>query len=156
ADVRLLALQAIGGQLQQLHEQPPPDAAARAAQLDEALRSLDGLEAEFRSLEQHFSAALGEASRSTFRILSLGLAIATLALTLTIFLFVRQGLSRQRRYELALEDANRRWSLAAEGDGLGLFEWRLRDDLVAMDANARAAYGLEPDPEGRPVPRERL
>jgi len=159
ADERLLILQTTGRQLQQLYghaQQAPPDAATRAAQIDAALRSLDTLEPELRTLEQQFSAALGEASRSTFRVLSLLLVLTAVALTLAILLIVRQGLLRQRRYEIALEDANQRWNLAAEGDGLGLFEWRLREDLVAMDANARAAYGLDADPDTPPVPRKRL
>ncbi|MDY0744948.1 HAMP domain-containing sensor histidine kinase [Paucibacter sp. R3-3] len=157
ADDRLLVLQDMSRQLQQLYgPQQQIDAAARTAQIDAALRSLDTLEPELRKLEQQFSAALGEASRSTFRVLSVLLVLAGVALTLAVLLIMRQGLVRQRRYELALEDANRRWNLAAEGDGLGLFEWRLREDLVAMDANARAAYGLDADPNAPPVPRERL
>ncbi len=156
ADVRILMLRAIGEQEQGLHEHPPQDPADRAAQAAELLQSLDNLAPELLALERGFSDALATASRSTFRTLSVFVALSTLTLTLTTYLLVRHGLQRQVRYEDALEIANRRWSLAAESDGLGLFEWRLDTDMISMDANALAAYGLDDVPEGQLVPRSRL
>ena len=155
ADVRILMLRSVGSQLEQLYT-ASTDANERAVRIAESLQALDSLEPELRSLERRFSQALGDASRSTFRMLSLFIGLSTLALTLTAFLLVRHGMLRQRRYETELEDANRRWSLAAEGDGLGIFEWKLHDDMVNLDANACAAYGLDGASEGRAVPRNRL
>jgi signal transduction histidine kinase len=155
ADVRILMMQTIGARLETYYAQRG-DGAAADPEIAEAVQSLDSLEAELRALELKFSSALGEASRSTFRILSLLIALSTLTLTLTTFVLVRHGMQQQRRYELALEDANKRWSLAADGEGLGLFEWRPREDTVHMDANARVVYGLDADPEAGPVPRAEL
>ncbi|WP_077035092.1 HAMP domain-containing sensor histidine kinase [Pelomonas sp. KK5] len=155
ADQRILMLKAIADELQQLHESVLP-ADARAARSAELLRWLDQLEAELRGFELRYSDALGRASRATFYLLSLLLALFTALLSLTLFLVVRHSMKRQSAYETELEDANQRWTLAAAGDGLGLFEWRLRGDTVTMDANALAVYGLGAEAAGQPIPRARL
>ena len=156
ADDHILMLQALGVQLKDLWENPASDPAVQARRMATALRKLDAEEAPMLALERRFSAALGEASRSTFRVLSWLTSLSTLTLTLTTFLLVRHGLLRQARYEAALEVANRRWALAAESDGLGVFEWFHHNGLVSLDARACAAYGLASDAAGLVVPVDTL
>lgn len=153
ADVHIDKLQAIAQQLQRDFELPP---AERGAQLVLVLASLDELENELLGLERRFSQALGEASRATFQLLSLAIVLLALLLTLTAYVLARAGLRRQRRYESALEDANRRWSLAAEADGLGVFEWHQPSDRVILDARACTVYGLASGPEGLEIARSQV
>jgi len=154
ADTHIARLQTLARQLEQAFERP--DAGKRSAQLTLALAALDELDNELLGLERRFGQALGEASRAAFEILALAIGLTALLLTLSAYALARLGLGRQRRYENALEDANRRWTLAAEADGLGLFEWRQREDRVLLDARACAVYGLKADPAGLEIARSRV
>lgn len=153
ADALIAELQTIAGQLNALHAQDDARPAAERAQL---LLAIDRLESELLGLERQFSQALGEASRATYRTLALAIGLTALLLTLTAYVLARAGLRRQARYELALEQANQRWSLAAQSDGLGLFEWRSAGDRVLLDARACAIYGLAGEPQGLDLPRSQL
>lgn len=152
-DQLIARLQDLAQQLQGQLERPEDE---RGPQLLVMLALLDELENELLGLERRFSQALGEASRTTFRLLEVVVALTALLLTLTAWLLVRAGLRRQARDEAALEDANRRWSLAAESDGLGVFEWHQADERVLLDARACAVYGLPCGPQGLEIPRSRV
>ncbi|HEX2011403.1 MAG TPA: HAMP domain-containing sensor histidine kinase [Roseateles sp.] len=144
--------------LRQLAEQlrPRADQAEHAARVAMLLAAVNELDNELLGLELQFSQSLGEASRQAFLVLAAIVGLTALLLTLTAYQLARLGLRRQTRYEIALEDANRRWSLAAESDGLGLFEWWHADDRVLLDARACAAYGLDSGPDGLTLQRARL
>lgn len=154
ADQHILELLAAAAQLQQRIESAGVAADPRP---ELTLAALDALETELQTLEQQFSQALGEASRATYQRLAGLLVLTALLLTLTAALMLRAGLRRQMRAEAALEDAHRRWTLAAASAGLGIFEWTLDDDRVLLDARACAIYGVRPDAEGLcELPRARL
>ena len=121
-----------------------------------ALAQLDALEERLVAQERHFSASLGEASRSVVWLLA-GATVAFAALlALAGFVLGRSGLLRYQQAQQQLVQAHRRWTLAAESDGLGLFEWDLASDEVLLDARAAALYGLAHRPEGRRVMRAEL
>lgn len=132
------------------------DPVARNQRVAQSLAALDQLELRLQTQERRFSEELGRASRATLAILSAVVGMTALLLTFTAYALVRAGLRRQALYEAALENANRRWSLAAEVDGLGVFEWHQRSDTVFLDARACAVYGLEAGPEGLEIPRSRV
>ncbi|WP_349740700.1 sensor histidine kinase [Roseateles cavernae] len=155
-DAHIFRLQAMSEQLQQLHTQPGPPGEDRLARIALLLFAIEELDNELLGLERQFSQALGEASRSTYLALALAIGLTALLLTLTAYALARSGLRRQARYETALEAANQRWSLAAQSDGLGLFEWQQRDDHVLLDARACAVYGLACGPEGLSLARAQL
>ena len=155
-DAHIFRLQAMGEQLQQLHAQPGLPSGDRSARIAVLLFAIDELDNELLGLERQFSQALGEASRSTYLALALAIGLTALLLTLTAYALARSGLRRQARYEAALEEANQRWSLAAQSDGLGLFEWQQRSDRVLLDARACAVYGLACGPEGLNLARSQL
>ena len=67
-------------------------------------------------------------------------------------MFGRRTLARQVSTELQLEEANRRWKMAARAAGIGVFDWDAATDLVTLDARARAIYGLGRD-DGEGVTR---
>jgi signal transduction histidine kinase len=144
-------LQDMGRRLHQLR----PDG-QRRADITALLLAMDELDMELLSLERQFSQALGQASRATYETLAWLIGLTALLLTLTASVLARAGLRRQRRDETALMDANRRWSLAAQSDGLGVFEWMQRDDRVMLDARACAVYGLASGPEGLSIERSQV
>ncbi len=155
-DVLIADLQALAGALQQTLNQDP---VARPQRLAETLAGLDQLALKLLEQELRFSTELGKASRATLQALSATVGLTALLLTLTAYAMQRSGLQRQARYEAALEAANHRWSLAAEIDGLGVFEWQQHSDRVYLDARACAVYGLTLDPKnpyGLDVPRSRV
>ena len=148
-------------ELQQLGERVhalalSPDTADSQARTQQILHQLDEQEAQLRDLEQHFSSALGDSSRAAYQVLSTTMAVATAALTLCSVLLILAGLRQRGRDEQALTDANKRWALAAEADGIGVFEWDVDNNTVRLDARACAIYGLDGPPEGLLVPRSEI
>ncbi|MDI4631850.1 hypothetical protein J7U46_02190 [Pelomonas sp. V22] len=155
-DGLIAELQALAGVLQQTLNEDP---VARPQRLAQTLAALDQLALKLLEQELSFSAELGKASRATLQVLSATVALTALLLTLSAYAMQRSGLKRQGRYEAALEAANHRWSLAAEVDGLGVFEWQKHSDRVYLDARACAVYGLPINPnspDGLEVPRSRV
>lgn len=152
-DAEIAGLQRIAAHLQQL-QRPPSE--GREDALATALVEIDAADARLRTLERRYATALGEASRAVFRILAVVATLTTLLLTLTAYVLARRGLQRQALDEANLEDANKRWALAAESDGLGVFEWQQRDDHMQLDARACAIYGLPSGPAGRRIARSQL
>src|SRR5207237_540026 len=57
----------------------------------------------------------------------------------------------QRRQQLM--DSHQRWTLAAAGAGIGVFEWSASDDRYHFDGRAAALFGLAAGPEGCHVDR---
>lgn len=99
--------------------------------------------------EKRFSASLGVASRATFVLLTVSVAALGVVLVFMGSWLAVRGLARYAASQRQLEKANRRWTLASAGDGLGLFEWHVTSGRVTMDARACELYGIEAGPEGR-------
>ena len=70
-------------------------------------------------------------------------------------MFGRRTLARQMSTERQLEEANRRWKMAARAAGIGVFDWDAATDVVTLDARARAIYGLGRD-DGQGVTRAEM
>lgn len=154
ADALMAQLQEIGRQIEQQVEQGRAGAGKPA--MTALLHDLDALEQQLLPHERRFSQALGEASRRAFNLLAGVIGLAALGLTLAAWALARAGLLRQARAEAALAEANQRWQLAAQSDGLGLFEWRQHSERVRLDARACAVYGLASGPAGLEVGRAEL
>jgi signal transduction histidine kinase len=93
-------------------------------------------------LERQFSARLGDASRTTLQLLlALNLSLAALML-LAGLRFARRTIREHIAADRALRDSHERWEVAADAASLGLFEWRLADGGLTLDARASALYGL--------------
>jgi signal transduction histidine kinase len=145
-DDSIAELQGLGERMHALTEAAKsPESDAEMSQL---MLRLDSLEANLRGLEQRFSGALSDSSREAYKVLSYTIDAASLTLTLSSMLLILAGLRQRGRDEQALADANRRWSLAAEADGIGVFEWDLDSETVRLDARACAIYGYGVAPEG--------
>ncbi|MET0519642.1 MAG: ATP-binding protein [Burkholderiaceae bacterium] len=152
-DVEIARLQAIAARLQQHYRQPQ---ATNGQPISDQLALIDALESRLQALERRFGEALGDGSRAVFLIMSVVVALTALLLTLTAYGLARRGLLRQAQDESRLADANKRWALAAESDGLGVFEWEQRDDHMQLDARACSIYGLASGPAGRRIARSAL
>jgi signal transduction histidine kinase len=130
---------------------------AEAARLvpDEALRQ--GLLAEVSVInerllaaERGFSRSIGEVGRLVERLLVASLLALAALVAAAGFFGVRRNLQARARREAELQDANERWRLAAEGGGLGMYDWDVEQDLLRLDARAAALYGVAPAP-GEPA-----
>ena len=106
---------------------------------------LDALGERFLLAEQAFSRQLGDACRQALVLCSLGIVLLAVGLTWAGGSFAWRAMARQRRDEERLRAANRRWSLATAGDGLGLIEWWVEGDQMRLDRRACQLYGLDPD-----------
>jgi len=119
------------------------------------LTRIDALSARLAEVEKEFSASLGEASHRVERLLDGGIVVATAFLVWGGLVYGRRSLARQASTERQLEEANRRWKMAAKAAGIGVFDWDAATDLVMLDARARAIYGLGRD-DGRGVTRAEM
>jgi len=116
---------------------------AGAAESAAVQERIDTIERALVSAERHFTASLGRASVMTERwLVALTLVLASVLGALSA-LFVRRALRAQFEDRRLLGEANRRWDLAADAAGIGLFEWRRADDRYALDARARAIFRLD-------------
>lgn len=100
--------------------------------------------------ERGFSRSIGEVGRLVEQLLVVSLLVLALLLAALGFFGVRRSLQARVRREAELHDANERWMLAAEGGGLGMYDWDVEQDLLRLDARAAALYGLAPAP-GEPA-----
>jgi signal transduction histidine kinase len=128
----------------------------RPATLQPLLDELDSLDARFLTLEKHFSATLGRASRETERLLVAVTVSLGALLALGGGWFVRRAVRSQVRDRQALVEANQRWDLAAEAAGFGLFDWHIAEDRFQMDERACKLYGLQGGPEGVGLKRSEM
>jgi len=97
---------------------------------------------QLAELGVRFSGSLGDASRLTQRLLTVGtLLTGALLAALGIALTMRMYRA-QRRAEHALRETNERLATAAEGARIGVFDWDVDSDRVTLDARAAAHYGL--------------
>lgn len=128
----------------------------RPAMLQPMLDELETLDGRFLTLEKHFSATLGRASRETERLL----VAVTVALGALLALgggwFVRRAVRTQVVDRQALVEANQRWDLAADAADIGLFDWQIADDRFQMDARACQLYGLQSGPDGASFKRSEM
>ena len=142
ADNDLVKLKRLG---EQVH-------AARIAGADDGWRpgyeiEINRLDDVLNAQELQFSRQLGQAARWVQTLLLLATAGIAIALIAGGLLFARMMWIRVARSQLAVEEGNARWTLAAEAGRLGLMEWRVRDDTVLLDARAIAIYELPPAPD---------
>ena len=115
------------------------------------------LEQRLVEAEKRFTATLGRASVMTERLLMVITLLLASVLALVSAVFVRRVLRVQVEDRRLLGEANRRWALAAEAAGLGVFEWRHADDRFVLDERARAIFRLEAGPAfGRADLRARI
>ncbi len=134
-----------------------PGQDVRVAQL---LGDIDTVNLRLVELERNFTATLGQASRDITRVLKVAVLGIGLLVTLGAALMVRKSwllhLRDHRQIvaeQAALGAANRRWELAAEAAGLGLFDWAVESNRFHADDRARRLYGL---PLAGPITREAL
>ncbi len=153
-DASIAELQRLGERMHALAQKP--DTASLQAQTQQIMQELDTQEAQLRVLEQRFSTALSDSSRAAYQVLSCTMGAATVGLTLCSVLLILAGLRQRGRDEQALTDANKRWALAAEADGIGVFEWDVDNNMVRLDARACAIYGFDAPPEGLLLPRSEI
>ena len=127
----------------------------READAAPELARIDALSTRLAEVEKEFSASLGEASLRVERLLDGAIILTTALLIAAGLVFGRRTLTRQVAAERELEEANRRWKMAAKAAGIGVFDWDAQTDLVSLDARARAIYGLGRD-DGRGVTRSQM
>ena len=116
------------------------------------LARIEALSARLAAVEKEFSASLGEASQRVEWLLNGAIVVTTAVLIVAGLVFGRRTLARQMSTERQLEEANRRWKMAAQAAGIGVFDWDAATDMVTLDARARAIYGLGRD-DGEGVTR---
>jgi signal transduction histidine kinase len=139
-DALIAELRELGQALRRQHFAAVPDHAAMQA----LATRIDDLDRSLVSAERRFTAALGRASVVTERLLvGLTIALASL-LALLAVLSVQRVLRAQFERRRLIDTANRRWALAADAAGLGIFEWRRADDCFHLDVRAAAIHGLDP------------
>jgi signal transduction histidine kinase len=124
----------------------------READAPAEMTRIDMLSARLAAVEKEFSASLGEASHRVERLLDGAIVVTTAVLVVAGLVFGRRTLARQTSTERQLEEANRRWKMAARAAGIGVFDWDVGTDVVTLDARARAIYGLGRD-DGQAVSR---
>jgi signal transduction histidine kinase len=145
-DALIDELRAAGARLQAELERPQPDESTRQALLAEVgVTNQRLLEAE-----QGFTMAIGEVGRLVERVLMASLAGLALLLALGGTLGLQHSLAARARREAELQAANERWLLAAEGGGLGMYDWDVDHDVLRLDPRAAALYGVAPAP-GEPA-----
>jgi len=115
---------------------------ADAATVRAALAEVRTLNQQLVATERRFTQALGELGRFVEAVLLFSLLTITLVLTLGGFAVMRRSLRHRHLREQALHAANERWRLAAEGGGLGLYDWDVDRDELRLDGKAAAMYGL--------------
>ncbi|MFT3955499.1 MAG: HAMP domain-containing sensor histidine kinase [Piscinibacter sp.] len=118
------------------------DAGERGAALQPLRERIDALDARVGALEMRFSAALGEASRATERLLTQAVLLLAGTLALAGAIFVQRVLSRQQAQRRMLAEANQRWTLAADGAGVGVFDWTFGATDCTLDPRARRLLGV--------------
>ncbi|HET8868815.1 MAG TPA: hypothetical protein VFM48_00070, partial [Aquabacterium sp.] len=130
-DMLIDRLRGLGHRIQQQIQQGASDETLQAS-----VGQLRQLGEDFRTAEQRFRVNIDDAGRFTEWLLIGAILLATSALTLAGAILVRRSLIRQVRHERSLSQATRRWELAAEAAGLGLFEQKVNSQLISLDGNA--------------------
>lgn len=110
------------------------------------LRHVQSLNDQLYSAEIRFSANLADAARLTEGLLIGSTIVSALILSLLGYLMMRQGLQRLHDAQQHLANANRRWELASECAGLGVFELDAEGRRLHLDAFAANLYGLPGQP----------
>ncbi len=132
-------LRLLGQQIRTQVEQHADDRA-----MADSLVKLRELNQQFNQTEQRFRLHLDEAGRLTEVMLIAAILLSATALTAGSLALVRRTLRKQVRHERALAAATRRWELAAQIAGLGLFERATRHDRITLDDKAAQMYGMGP------------
>jgi signal transduction histidine kinase len=144
-DVLIDELRDLGAALRESRFRP----GSSAANATPAVQArIDTIERALIDAERQFTGSLGRASRLTERLLVAVTLVLATVLALLIALFVQRTLRVQVEDRRLIGDANRRWALAADAAGVGLFEWRRGDDRYRLDARARAILRVEGDAAG--------
>jgi signal transduction histidine kinase len=101
----------------------------------------------------HFSSSLGIASRQTLLLLEAAVVALGVVMGLAVVSYTNRALKRHEQRRQQLMDAHQRWTLAAAGAGIGVFEWSASDDRYHFDGRASALFGLATGQEGCHVNR---
>lgn len=126
---------------------PQEELAPQIARIDELNEQLNAAGIAFHD-------ALGYAARITERILIGGIVGTAILLSLISVMQVRQVLIKQERHQDLLQRANRRWQLASEAGGFGLYEMERDTGTIHLDATSAAMHGLPAIPTS--LPREAI
>jgi signal transduction histidine kinase len=137
-DTRIAELQTLGRGLRERLAGPASGEDAATLRV-----RMDTLERRLVEAEKRFTATLGRASVMTERLLMVITLLLASVLALVSAVFVRRVLRAQVEDRRLLEEANRRWALAADAAGLGLFEWRHAEDRFMLDERAQAICRIE-------------
>lgn len=130
-------LRALAHQLRRQIEQGSTD-----ADIEASVQQLRQLSEAFSVAETQFRITLDDAGRLTEWILIGAVILAAAILTAASVAMIRHSLFKQIRHQRALAAATKRWELAAEAAGLGLFEQNSATDSVMLDAKAASLYGI--------------
>jgi PAS domain S-box-containing protein len=118
------------------------------------LQRLATLDAQLTAAELRYSSSLGEASRTFSQLLVGTVLLLSCVSVYTVTWAARRHLIRHSVHKQQLARANRRWELATQSHGVGVFEWNVDTDDVDLDTRACALVGLASGPQGRRVPRD--
>ncbi|WP_374592385.1 ATP-binding protein [Aquabacterium sp.] len=121
--------------------QDAPDADIRAA-----VASMMDVNAQLQQTERHFSATLGRTSRQTETLLIASLIAVALTLSLVSLLQIRRVLIKQTEQQAELDAISRRWELASQSAGLGLYELDHATDTITLDGKSASLHGLGNEP----------
>ena len=135
-------LQALGRRAEQALDAGADESVRHALRVE-----IDLLDERVARVERRFSEALGEASRNTGRLLTAAVLLLAGTLALAGAVFVQRALRRQQAQRHLLAEANQRWTLAADGAGIGVFDWTLGEHRATLDDHARRLFGVDPGGE---------
>jgi signal transduction histidine kinase len=138
ADLAIDELRLLGQRIRELVEAGEADSPALRA----LAHQLPPLDARLTQLERQFSDRLGEASRLSKRLVVWTTLLLSILLACAGLVMIARLLSQQLASERALREGNERWALAADAAGIGVFDWDVERDRVALDARAAAMTDL--------------
>lgn len=140
-DALIELLQAQAEVLHQAVQQGASDADIRSA-----VTGMMEINTQLQQTERHFSSTLGHSSRQTETLLVGSLVAVALTLSLVSLLQVRRVLLKQTEHQAELDAVSRRWELASQSAGLGLYELDEATDTITLDGKSASMHGLGNQP----------
>ncbi len=119
-------------------------AAADAPALQALRLRLRDIDARLTPLEQRFSATLGEASRTTQRLLVVAILVCAAALTAGTLVALARAARRDEQQALALAEAETRLHRAMVGSSDGFWEWDIGRDRAFYSPRFETLLGHAP------------
>ena len=112
------------------------------SQTEQHLQRIDELESTMEAASTRLSENWAQASRTTSRMLLIGITVFASILTLGSAFLMRRALRQQHHYTRSLSEAQRRWELASSAAGLGLYQVTTQTGAIQLDGAAAAMHGL--------------